>query len=101
MDLDKASVGMMGCPICAKSGLRFSPCRDWIRCHHYHQLGHVARHCFTVWKRPGVKKSNQANPNLLPNVLEKNISVTLRRIWVAKATTAVGPLEAKGRFWRR
>jgi hypothetical protein len=34
-------------------------------------MGHVARHCFAAWKKPGAKKSNHANPNPVPNVLEK------------------------------
>jgi hypothetical protein len=53
-------------------------------------MGHVARHCFAAWKKPGAKKSNHANPNPVPNVLEKNISITLCKIWVAKAATAGG-----------
>jgi hypothetical protein len=95
IDLDKASTTLLGCNICSRSRLRSPPCRDWIRCHSCRQRGHVAHHCAAKWKKSGDKDGNQAIPNHMPIVSAKNISPTLRHIWVAKAKTAGGASGSK------
>jgi hypothetical protein len=54
-------------------------------------FGPCGCHCVAKWK----KARNQVSPDHVPNISVKNISMTLQRIWVAKAATIGGASGSK------
>jgi hypothetical protein len=90
MNYTQDSYRIFICDKCSRAGLLNPPYHYWIKCHPCQQMGHVARHCVSKWK----KVVNHQKPNYVPDSSVNNLSTICGEFGLPKLRMMVGTLEA-------